>query len=172
MPPNPMVTVAAAAVIHAVRHGHWAERYYLDVIDGNVVRVSERIRAILQDVYDTVGEEAAGAYLDTWEHAEIADLRLAHAVEMDDDRYRKLPEMTLAVRLRWMDAFTGTVRDRALRRMLVAALESDDPARFERALALEPAQQRRWEQFTVTQIRALFADWQAREQIAVRLSAT
>lgn len=128
-----------AALLLAAREGSWAERYYLDVDTGQVVCVLEADRARLQPYYDAHGEVAAADHLPQGD----ARLRAAHAVELDDARYVKLPVLPARQELEWMDAFAGGV-DPALRSLLWRALDRDDRSAFERTLRMEPAVARAW----------------------------
>lgn len=118
--------------------GSWQNRYYLDLESGGVVCVTEQLRAKLQSIYDEVGEDSADALIDS------AELALAHAVEIDDERYLKIIE--------WhhfseeADQFAMSVSP-PFQALLWQALDFQNRAAFERIVQLEPLVAARWQQF-------------------------
>lgn len=127
-------------LIDAFEKGSWVNRYYLDTETGDVVCVTEKVRGQLQLIYDEVGEFGAEPYLDS------APLQLAHLVEMDDVRFRKVPECSRRDWLETAESFAETV-PLPLQKLLWTALDRADPVQFERLLTLETGVLGRWQQF-------------------------
>lgn len=118
--------------------GSWQNRYYLDQQSGEVVSITEQLRSELQSIYDKVGEDSADVLIDS------AELALAHAVEIDDERYLKIIEW----RNFWEEAdqFAASVSP-PFQRLLWQTLDLQNRAAFEQMLQLEPLVAARWQQF-------------------------
>lgn len=142
----------------AFHDGCWERRYYLDVATGDVVLVTEVTRHSLQAIYDEVGEEGAFVLLTTDE------LRQAHQVELDDERYLKIPERNSAEILAWCDHFAQIVEP-PLQRLLWRSLDNADLIGFEQMLTFDPPTKQQWQQFKQNQIRAQLTNWLNQHEI-------
>lgn len=139
-------------LFHAYEQGDWQQRYYFDCTSGDVVLVTEALRASLQEIYDRVGEQAAADHLAT------ADLRQAHAVEMDDARYWRVPTRPPATWARLRDGFAATV-DSPLQRLLWLALDYNDAAYFDRLLERDAEQGLRWRAYRMAEAHNALRAW-------------
>ena len=138
---------------HAYEHGTWSNRFYLDVESGAVLEVTEAVRAKLQAIYDELGEESAEISAEIPPH-----LQQAHAVELDDVRFRKIPTCSPKTIATLRDLFCETV-DPLLQRLLWRALDANDGAWFERILGMESAELTRWHQFKQKEFQTILTDW-------------
>ena len=135
-------------LIAAYFDGSWERRYYYDRMTVAVICIPETVRNQLQAIYDEVGEDDVGEL--------SADLAQAHAVEMDDSRYLKVPEWKTA----WQDRDQfATLVPAPLQRLLWRALDLQNAALFERTLSLEPDQAAAWQQFKQTRARTFLMAW-------------
>ncbi len=141
-----------ASLQNAFLNGTWDCRFYFDKQTGDVHQVAEQTREALQQIYDEVGEEAADGLLTS------AEMQLAHAIEMDDIRYHAIPVCKPAILRQWQDSFAETA-DPTFRRLLWTALDHNDNARFNRLLALEPAEQQRWTTELAKNVREQLSRW-------------
>lgn len=139
-------------LLRAIEDDCWQRRYYYDCATREVVCVTEATRAVLQAIYDEVGEHGADVLLPD------ALTRAAHAVEMDDDRFLRVPSLASGEKLRQADRFAATA-DPALRPLLYRALDNQDEAQFERSVGFEPAVRAAWEAQWRTYLRTKVAAW-------------
>ncbi|HFC12815.1 MAG TPA: hypothetical protein ENJ56_08215 [Anaerolineae bacterium] len=136
----------------AFLNGTWQKRHYLDLESGQVHIVTEATRAVLQDVYDEVGEERAGELLDS------AELQQAHRIEMDSYRYRAIPVCGERMLNMWRDAFANDCEP-AFRNLLWSALNQNNNGQFERLLLLESAEKVRWEALLAQLVHEQLSTW-------------
>ena len=132
------VTPDWQAIANAWLTTTWQERAYYDRESGETAWVNELDRRRLQAVYDEVGEDAAAGVLDS------AELIAAHIIEMDDDRFVRIPPATSDQLNGLYDDFAEACEP-AFRQLLWGALDAADHSRFVRLLAYEPAEQIRWQ---------------------------
>lgn len=132
--------------------GTWQKRHYLDLETGQVLIVSEVLRAVLQVIYDEVGEEEAEKRLDS------AELRQAHDIELDDRRYRAIPVCGRRMLNMWRDAFADACEP-AFRNLLWSALNRNNDGQFEQLLQLESAEKVRWEALLAQLVREQLTQW-------------
>ena len=138
-----------AKLCHAYETGTWSRRFYLDVEDGAILEVTEAQRAELQNIYDDMGEVSA----------EIPPaLQQAHAVELDDVRFQKIPTCSPEMLNQLRDQFCETV-ELPLQRLLWQALDANDSAWFERILGMDSAELIRWQQFKQSAFQEILLDW-------------
>lgn len=137
------------ALCEAYENGSWSRRFYLDSHSGAVVEVTETQRIALQAIYDEEGEASANI---------PPALQQAHAVELDDERYWKIPTCTKKRLLELGDQFSETV-ERPLQRLLWRALDAHDVGWFERMLGMESAELHRWQQYKQTAHQQTLTDW-------------
>lgn len=149
----------------AYERGCWQERHYLDRLSGRVVIVTEETRAALQEVYDRVGEQAALPWLND------ASLQAAHQVEMDDERYWKVPTRSRTAWAQLRDSFAAGVEP-PLQRLLWQALDYDDPAQFDRLLALDAGDAARWHAFRMADAERALRAWLAAQGVELVVNAS
>lgn len=128
----------------AFLHGSWRERHYLDLETGDVCVLDFAQREQIELISD------ASAVPDA--------LRLAYAVEMDDERYVPVPICQPRQLAAWRDLFSAECEP-PFRRLLWSALDRSDAAHFERTLALEPAEQARWQRELAREVRSVLTLW-------------
>ncbi|MGB1253059.1 MAG: hypothetical protein ACPG8W_20765 [Candidatus Promineifilaceae bacterium] len=154
-----MSSINLNALCNAYENGTWSRRFYLDVHTGTVVTVTEAERMLLQDLYDEFGEDSA----------EIPPpLQQAHAVELDDERFLKVPACPQASLATLRDNFSETV-SQPLRRLLWRALDANDGAGFERMLGLESAELKRWHTFKQAAFETTLNAWLSKNKHETRM---
>ena len=143
------LTIDLNALCEAYEHGSWSRRFYLDSISGAIVEVTETQRIALQAIYDEEGEESANI---------PPALQHAHTVELDDDRFWKIPTCTKKALMQLCNQFSETV-ERPLQRLLWRALDAHDVGWFERMLGMESAELHRWQQHKQAAHQQTLTNW-------------
>ena len=140
------------AIRAALEDDCWQRRYYFDVETGSVVCVTEGVRSELQAIYDEQGEDVDGL--------PSAELRRAHQVEMDDERFLRVPAVKESEKLARLDDFAAQT-DPALRGLLFTALDRRDTVWAEQILGMEPDSLGRWQTFWNRDLDEKFQRWLA-----------
>jgi hypothetical protein len=112
--------------------------------------VTEKVRGALQSIYDVQGEEVASL--------PTVELQRAHAVEMDDERFLRLPAVAAGEKLLQCDLFAESA-DPPLQNLLYTALDHQDTTWFERILQMEPTEYKRWQVAWYGYLAEKFAQW-------------
>ena len=133
------LTLSQRTMVDAYCNGSWENRAYLDTLTGDVVWILELTRKLLQEAYDDAKDEQL-----IGDYAENPDLQLAHKVEMDDERYLKIPEWKSV----WIDRqwFADEV-ELAMRQLLYGAIELRNESLWQMRIGMDEATLLAWQQY-------------------------
>ena len=160
------ITIEFDRLYHAFCNGSWEQRYYLDCQSGDVEWVTEKMRRKLQDVYDAVGEDSAEKHF-KGSDGEIYELEKAHKIEMDDERFLKIPERKIPIDV--YDDFANSCEP-AIKKLLWRALDSQGLAHFERILMMDERSglYAGWHEHLKKHAESELKKWLKRENLHVR----
>lgn len=142
--------IQRSPIYTAMEDDCWERRYYFDVATETVICVTEAVRGALQAIYDVQGEEI--------EQLPTPELQRAHEIEIDDERFWRMPAVDAPEKLIQCDLFAESV-DSALKNLLYSALDRQDFAWFERILAMESAEYSRWQIAWDSYLEEKFQTW-------------
>jgi hypothetical protein len=142
--------------------------FYLDLETGEVFRISDEERSLLESIYESYYDEQSETvdWVNAFEKEHLPDwqnelLQNADRVEAGfGDRFISIPSEGSHERYRDMEAFIATVRNRRLQERLDRAISGRGAFRYFKDVLLDyPAERERWFQFKQERLHQRMLDW-------------
>jgi hypothetical protein len=165
----------------AFEGGYEMISYYLDLVTGEVISVSEETRGILETIYESYTDEHAQSV--DWEKAfkleNVPDwqrelVRDADRVEAGlGDTIISVPSENSSEGYSDMVAFIDTLHNPRLRERLALAISGRGAFRHFKDVLLDyPAERERWFQFKSERLQQRITEWLEERDVLYRLKAT